>query len=375
MDFGAVGDGCTDCTKAIQAAINEAGKEPVGGGVFVPAGVYVTGQLTMRPHVCLYGETAWSIRNSGGSVLRLRQENAACMLDVTGAFGCTVSGLVLEGGNLGSHVAGILFHREDFFDHPEEDTIRIEDCQVKNFSGAGIALQYLCAFSVRGCQIKENQGDGLYLNSWDGFLIDNWFSGNKGWGIRCAEEGVNNAAMTLTGNRIEWNQKGGFYLKNAKLWQMNGNYFDRNGGPGIFIASGTDITPDMDPRWVKLSCHSIIITGNIFCRNGADFSGLADDLDLCHLRMEECFNVTVNGNTFLVGKNDDNRGSASPKYGMVINRLKGSIISNNNLFKGYLEESIHDLGDHGEQVVIKDNVGCPPSKSDVLPNETMFLKW
>lgn len=89
--------------------------------------------------------------------------------------GCTVSGLVLDGQNLGEHVAGISFHREDFFNHPEEDTIRIEHCQVKNFSGEGIALQYLCEFSIRFCQIEQNQGDGLYLNSWDGFLMDNWF--------------------------------------------------------------------------------------------------------------------------------------------------------------------------------------------------------
>lgn len=86
VDFGAMGDGHTDCTRSIQAAIDRAGSDPVGGGVFFPAGEYVTGQLTMRPHVRLLGEDAWSIRNSGGSVLRLNQENAVCLLDITGAF-------------------------------------------------------------------------------------------------------------------------------------------------------------------------------------------------------------------------------------------------------------------------------------------------
>lgn len=374
-DFGAVGDGHTDCTKAIQAAIDEAGKQPVGGGVYIPAGEYVTGQITMHPHVRLHGEAAWSIQNSGGSVLKLGQEHAACLLDITNAFGCTVTGLVLDGEKKGNDISGILFKREDFFDHPEEDTIRIENCQVKNFSGAGLYLQYVCAFSIRGCQIKENKGDGLYLNSWDGFLMDNWFSGNEGWGIRCAEEGVNNAAMTLTGNRIEWNHKGGFYLKNAKLWQITGNYFDRSGGPAIFIAPGTSVTPDMDPRWVKLSCHSITITGNIFNRNGADLDSMADDLDSCHLRMGECFNVTVTGNTFLAGKNDDNSGEASPKYGLVLDRLKGCIISQNNLFKGYLDKQVIDLGGHGEQVMIESNVGCPVPASDFSENGNMLMHW
>lgn len=374
-DFGAVGDGYTDCTKAIQAAIDEAGKQEIGGGVYIPAGVYSTGKLTLHPHVRLYGETAWSIRNRGGSVLKLNDRDDACLLDITSCFGCTVTGIVLDGEKRGKSSSGILFKREDFFDHPEEDTIRIENCQIKNFTGAGIYLQYACAFSIRGCQIIGNAGDGLFLNSWDGFLLDNWFSDNEGWGIRCAEEGVNNAALTLTGNRVEWNHKGGFYLKNAKLWQITGNYFDRNGGPAVFVAPGTEVTPEMDPRWIKLSCHSITITGNIFNRSGADPDNAMEDLDSCHLRLGECFNVTVTGNTFLVGRNDDNSGKISPKYGMVLERLKGCIISQNNLYKGYLEKQILDMGGHGDQVLIESNVGCPVPDSDFSDTGNMLMHW
>ncbi|AIE84321.1 glycoside hydrolase family 28 protein [Fimbriimonas ginsengisoli] len=45
--FGAVGDGVTVCTRAIQRAIDEAGK----GVVLVPAGRYLTGSLHLRSHV------------------------------------------------------------------------------------------------------------------------------------------------------------------------------------------------------------------------------------------------------------------------------------------------------------------------------------
>lgn len=307
--------------------------------------------------------------------MKLKEEDADCLLDITGCFGCTVTGLVLDGGRKGKDISGIMFRREDFFDHPEEDTIRIENCQVKKFSGSGVFLQFACAFSMRGCQIEQNRGDGLFLNSWDGFMMDNWFSDNGGWGIRCAEEGVNNAAMTLTGNRVEWNHKGGFYLKNAKLWQITGNYFDRSGGPAIYVAAGTEVTPDMDPRWVKLSCHSITVTGNIFYRNGAGLDGEPEDLDDCQLRLSECFNVTVTGNTFLVGKHDDNSGRMSPKYGMVIDRLKGCIISQNNLYKGYVDKQIVDLGGHGEQVIIENNVGCPVPDTDCPEGKNLCMRW
>jgi polygalacturonase len=60
-EFGAVGDGVTDCSGAIERAIlacHTAG----GGRVVVPAGEYVTGPLRLRSNVNLY--------LAGGSVLR-----------------------------------------------------------------------------------------------------------------------------------------------------------------------------------------------------------------------------------------------------------------------------------------------------------------
>lgn len=197
---------------------------------------------------------------------------------------------------------------------------------------------------------------------------------DEGWGIRCAEEGVNNAALTLTENRVEWNHKGGFYLKNAKLWQITGNYFDRNGGPAVFVAPGTEVTPEMDSRWIKLSCHSITITGNIFNRNGSDLDNTAEELDSCHLRLGECFNVTVTVNTFLVGRNDDNSGKLSPRYGVVLERLKGCLISQNNLYKGYLERQILDMRGHGNQVLIESNVGCPVPDSDFSDAGNLLMR-
>jgi len=51
-DFGAVGDGTTMNTKAIQAAIDEAGKK--GGTVMIPEGRFLTGTLHLRSHVELH---------------------------------------------------------------------------------------------------------------------------------------------------------------------------------------------------------------------------------------------------------------------------------------------------------------------------------
>lgn len=55
VDFGAVGDGSTLCSYAIQGAIDACG-EAGGGKVVVPAGVYLTGTLYLRSHVNLHLE-------------------------------------------------------------------------------------------------------------------------------------------------------------------------------------------------------------------------------------------------------------------------------------------------------------------------------
>lgn len=53
-------DGITDCTAAIQRAIDEAAK--VRGGVLVPPGEYLTGRLYGRPGVSIQGRAAGGIR-------------------------------------------------------------------------------------------------------------------------------------------------------------------------------------------------------------------------------------------------------------------------------------------------------------------------
>lgn len=76
-DFGAVGNGVTDDTAAIQAAIN------AGGAVFVPEGNYLIGgalSLTSsqasQKHLILFGESTKSvIAFSGGGLLALNKSN------------------------------------------------------------------------------------------------------------------------------------------------------------------------------------------------------------------------------------------------------------------------------------------------------------
>ena len=68
-DFGAVGDGVTNDTAAVQAAIDEAGRAG-GGRVSMPSGVYLVDPLALRTGVALIGDGV------GATVIRMRPSAA-----------------------------------------------------------------------------------------------------------------------------------------------------------------------------------------------------------------------------------------------------------------------------------------------------------
>ena len=120
--FGAIGDGVFDCTQAIQAALDAAGE--VRGAVVVPPGNYLTGYVRAHPFTCVTGFPAWSFRDNGASNLILKDANQPCLLDITGAFGCTVRGICLDGRKLGDEIHGIMLANDcmGFFRGEGEDT-------------------------------------------------------------------------------------------------------------------------------------------------------------------------------------------------------------------------------------------------------------
>ena len=142
--FGAAGDGKTDDTAALQKAIDTAAEKTVA--VLVPPGVYMTRELHVREGVALTGVAGWNYSFGGGSVLRLLGTDSACLLDLTEARGATLQGLSLDGGGLGTNVHGIATKRSGYGKH--EDGFRIDTCQVARFSGSGMNLNKVWAFSV-----------------------------------------------------------------------------------------------------------------------------------------------------------------------------------------------------------------------------------
>jgi hypothetical protein len=329
--FGARGDGSTDDTAAIQKTIDSAAA--TGGAVFIPPAKYACRELRLRPRVAVVGVPSWNYRAGGGSILRLIDEKAACLLNITGADGATIEGLSLDGARLGA-AHGILLDKPDY--GKQEDAFRIERCQVARFRGNGVHLSRVWCFTIRGCMIAYSGGDGVSCTGWDGFLIDNWLSGNTGAGFA----GRGSASITFTGNRIEWNREGGIVV-NGSHYNITGNYIDRSGKAGIHLLDG--------------KCRQMTVTGNLVYRSGKHAE--ADTPDSCHIRLEGASGVAVVGNTMHVGRDDGQRGTYSPSYGIVCKGLENCVIKDNVLHQACLRELFRDGGAHRDGVILADNPG------------------
>ena len=333
-DFGAKGDGKTDSTAAIQRAIDVAAK--TGATVLIPTGTFLTSTLKLYPNVGLSGYPTWSYRSYGGSILRLNNKDAKCLIDITGAFGASIVGLCMDGASLGDNIHGVFLDKPDYGE--QEDTPLIEGCKIGHFSGDAVRLSRVWCFRVRSCMLCYCRGNGLYVRGWDGFILDNWLSGNQGMGFAATEE---NAANTLTGNRIEWNRKGGIVSYGGDNYNITGNYIDRSGGPAIGLYN---------------NCHDYAITGNMIYRSGKPEWTSSDEKDSTHIRIDNCSGITLIGNSLRAGRDDGNKGEYSPANAIVLSKLKNCIVKDNVMNNGALKKLLLDLGEH-ENSVIKENVG------------------
>jgi hypothetical protein len=260
---------------------------------------------------------------------------------MSGAKGAVIDGLLLAGADFrGKNVHGVLLER---LDEEKEDCIRIERTRIGGFSGDGIHFRKAWGFSVRHSMIGANLGHGISLFGWDGFIHDCWLSANRKAGFAGVRPGA--GSVTMTGNRIEWNHAGGIELNGCGHYNITGNYFDRSGGPGIWLKKQRGI-----------ACERITMVGNILRRNGALAENLGDCAD-SHVWFEGGEGLVFSGNTMSVGQDDDQDGKWSPAYGIVLEGLRDSIIKDNALHTGALTQLVVDRGNNGEGVVIKDNVG------------------
>jgi parallel beta-helix repeat protein len=218
-DFGAVGDGVTDDTAAIQAAIDAA------NGVFFPTGSYlVDDQIDLKANLLLYGE--------GGSKIVLATGVTPFVLRGDAVNNFVMRDLEIEGNGAAGFSTVYITNSTN---------VTIDNCKITK-SGAMALLLIGCLFAkVENCTLSNNYFYGVDARDCD----DCKFIAN-----RCTDNGDTGVATSAGGRGINlWRSRGCY---------VAGNRFVSNSEYGFRIYSeAADTTIS----------YNNIVTGNTFQNN------------------------------------------------------------------------------------------------------------
>jgi hypothetical protein len=158
-DKGAVGNGVTDDTAAIQAAIDQVGG--TGGTVYVPDGTYrIKCRTSGDTRIALNLKSNMTFRMSAGATLKL-DANALYiyfMLLITGLTNVNVIGGKLQGERHQHLTAG-----NDAWT-TERDSFCPSNAHCWGEWGMGVAIYNSTNIYIEGVHLREMWGDGVYVN-------------------------------------------------------------------------------------------------------------------------------------------------------------------------------------------------------------------
>jgi parallel beta-helix repeat protein len=287
-DFGAVGDGVTDDTAAIQAAANAVGNN---GTLYFSSGTYCLGaaglDLASRTGFTLLGDGTATIKITAISTLII-PSLGVCSIRFTNCVQSGVKNLVIDGNNILSAAVGFSACTECF----------IYECTVHN-SGASTAQIIASNGGVRNRFINNliYAGNSTARGMW----LGNVTAGNMETGIYVSANMVrDNPASGIVASSI-----GGVIEQNCLL---------SNEGAGIVL-----------PGFFGLAARDLVISNN-YCEDNL-FHGIQSDVFYA-TDDDLSANITVTGNVCV----NHNRNASSSGIYLVYSRnwtVVGNICRNN----------------------------------------------
>jgi hypothetical protein len=356
-DFGATGDGVTDDTAAIQAAIN-VNIAPV----YMPEGTYritssirldpATDSVVYRTAAMLFGsgkERTIILNESGDYALKIENDayqGSTFSID----SGVVISDLkIITSGASPVGSAGIVINSSDariekvVIDGPKGDGIVtavviptdrgqnispiIEQCRITSADGWGIkSLNPSSSFTITNNYIVSNSEGGIYLTGGQHRITNNSIAGN----------GINNSSYS-SGIVI---RNDGFQPQSSVI---QSNEFDDNQNSHIIISGLINIiignrfiSRDADARSLDFAAISVIEDSginfnNTFENNFFRFSELTTAITLFHFDTSASNkgNVVLNNLYFYGGTASDLKEIEFSTSGSVVTQYGNQLIHNN----------------------------------------------
>lgn len=305
--FGATGDGVTDDTAAIQAAVDAANKDQPAKVFFPPGRYKLTSPIEMDSAmgVVIEGPNAPYYHVNTGEQIAVKidvtglaaGESAFHITDTAndwrGAGGNVFRGIMIHGDSGNKDVHGIHVEKDsavpatNFWGNIELDNVFVIGCDAGLFmddqaaSGEGFGWIFVHnsrlennAYGFRSNKTINHAvfRDNIIRQNTQGTPADIKMDGSHAAGIHMTGSIT---ALTIDGNDLE-GQSIGVLLSNAKGGQITGNYFESNPGGCILLNGCThllveanrtsdtaeDPTTDADGAVVLQSCNHIVCRNN-----------------------------------------------------------------------------------------------------------------
>lgn len=332
LDYGAKGDGSTDDTNAVQAAINAAA---LGGVVYFPKGEYVVTTLTSSgPNKRFLGTNSGNKSNqtSGSlhsSTIRFTETtNDAFTFTDAGFFSKNV---IFENLGFQANTAGSVLSFDTFGE------VRFSDCLVNNLgTGDGIScvevylLSFTDCFITKTDNIRQAGSAGVRLDNSGLGGIFNFFTSTVNQyesGIRSDalyNDGTQLEAFNFIGSQANSNQIGldlSGYLRSGTI---SGCYFEGNRSSSVqmiqgvqnFVIQGCFFNdPDSTVAELRLGRNSVSNDNNV--RNitveNCHFSNINN------IGIQVFADPTFGGNIRIQNCNfDENSSSTNTTYGIAL---------------------------------------------------------
>lgn len=291
LDFGAIGDGVTDDTVAIQAAIDylKTGNN-IGGEIFFPRGTYIISSTLVlnAPGITLIGESMggqWNIANARGSFIKYVTVDTNPAIQITEGssgtgygWGCNLKNLQIETassygiqlGNAdgspvswwgiidnvyvtGATIAGVRFYgaQEGVLRkvHAENNAIGF---LFDKISGGGVYPN--SAVHLNSCRGYSNSQEGIRINQGENLLFTSCVWESNGYeGVNVVNDADGEVTtLTFNGCWVEDNQK--------NAGRLNG-YYNVKIAEGSMLFDGFEFG-SVNNKWDGVSGNKQLYVGN-----------------------------------------------------------------------------------------------------------------